>query len=158
MSIYVQGYNRVLKSYDRDLFVDHNPDGTLCVFRHAKYFEPVIDTPEYKLSALRTRREYVFALTSNWGLSGKPRDWGVDDVSDHIRKIDSLANARFLEEADDKNKKVDDSKRRDMKNQMESFAIDFRKPFQRATNDILISGLDKTETKRRLKDRRIKNG
>lgn len=158
MSIYLRSYNRVLQSYDRDLFVERNLDGVLCVFRHTKRYDLVIETEDFKLMNLRSGKDYVCALTETWGLTSKPRDWGSDDVLDHIQKIDQLANKRFLEEADTLNEEVEKKRKRHLRGEMEAFWHDERRAFARATNDILTHSLDKSETKRRLKDRRIKNG
>ena len=156
MSIYLRSYNRVLKSYDKDLFADRNIDGTLCVFRHSKAFEPVIETEGFRLLNLKKRKQYIFALTDTWGLSGNPRDWGVDDVLDHVQKIDSLSNQNFLDAADKLNERVEQKKKRGLKNEMEAFWSHERRRFAKATDHILTHSLDKTETKKRLKDRRIK--
>lgn len=156
MSVYQRSYSRVVKGYDKELFLDRNQDGVLCVFRHSKRFELVVETEGYKLMNLKSSREYVFALTDTWGLNGSPRDWGTDDVLDHIKKIDSQSNAKFLEEADALNERVDESRKRAMRNDIEAFFHEERRAFAKATDDILTHSLDKTETKRRLKDKRIK--
>lgn len=158
MSLYAKSYERVLKSYDRDLFVDRNRDGVLCVFRHTKRYEPVVEAEGFRLLNLKRDREYVFALTETWGLSGKPRDWGADDVLDHVQKIDKLANADVLSAADELNDQVNERRMRHIRGEMEAFWKDQRRAFAKATDDILTHSLDKSETKRRLKDRSIKNG
>lgn len=158
MSIYAKSYDRVLKSYDKELFVARNTDGVLCVFRHTKRFEPVCETEGFRLLNLMADKEYVFAVTETFGLSGKPRDWGADDILNHIQKIDSLANKRFLDELDAENERVEQSRRRHLRNEMEAFWSHERRRFAKATDDILTHSLDKSEPKKRLKDRRIKNG
>ncbi len=77
---------------------------------------------------------------------------------DKIREMDVLANERLFEEMDLSNEKVDESNKRAMKNDIESFCIENRRAFAKATDDILTHSLSKDEPKRRLKDRRIKNG
>lgn len=158
MSLYQKSYERVLKSYDKDLFVSRNVDGVLCVFRHSKRFEPVCETDGFRLLNLMPTKEYVFAITENWGLSGKQKDWGVDDLLNHIQRIDSLANERFLEEMDAENERVDESKKRTLRNEMEAFWSHERRRFAKATDHILTHSLSKDEPKKRLRDRRIKNG
>lgn len=160
MSLYQKAYERVLKRYDESLFVQRNVDGVLCVFKHSKRFVPVFEAEGYRLSNLIRSKEYVFALTDTWGLTGKPRDYGVDDVLAHLQKIDSLANARFMEEAEELNARKDQSKKRALRNEMEAFWSHERNRFKKAIDESVgtTASLDKSETKKRLRDRRIKNG
>lgn len=160
MSLYAKSYERVLKRYDGDLFIDRNPDGILCVFRKVKRFVPVIETEEFRLMNLSEGKEYVFALTDTWGLSGNERDFGVDDVLDHLQKIDSLANARFMEAFDEANAEAERREKRALRNEMEAFFSHERNRFVKVIDENVgtTTSMDKTETKKRLKDRRIKNG
>lgn len=153
-------YERALRRYDSELFLDYNLDGVLCVFRHNKRYLPVIDSPEIKLLSLTPSRDYVCAITDTWGVSGKPCDYGIDDVLLHIQKIDSLANARLIEEMDEQNAKVDETARKDLRNEMEGMLAYERRRFAKAMDEIapISGGMSKDEPKKRLKDRSIKNG
>ena len=151
-------YTRALKRYDVDLYAGRTKDGALCVFRKHKSFELVFDEDGLKLFNLVTRPQFIFAITENWGLSGKPCQWGIDHVLDHVRKIDTQANERLFEEMDEANDRVDKAERRKMRNEIESFWIDNRREFVKATDDILVHSLSKDEPRKRLKDRSIKNG
>lgn len=160
MSLYQKAYERALKRYDESLFVQRNADGVLCVFKHSKRFMRVCEAEGYRLLNLVKSKEYVFALTDTWGINGKPRDYGVDDVVDHLKKIDSLANARFLEEAEERNAQSEKSKKRALRNEMEAFWSHERNRFKRAIDESVgtTTSLDKSDRKKRLRDRRIKNG
>lgn len=158
MSYLLSAYTRHLKGYDRDLFAARNLDGIPCVFRKWKRFEPVVEADGFKLAALVEDKQFVFALTDTWTARGVPRDWGIDDVLNRIKKIDRQANERLFEELDQQNEKVDQSKKRHLKNEMEAFWIDQRRAFAKATDDILTHSLSKDEPRKRLKDRSIKNG
>jgi hypothetical protein len=158
VSVYLNAYTRALKGYDRDLFAARNLDGVACVFRRWKRFEPVFEWEGGKLSTLIEDKQFVCALTDTWNLRGRPIDWGIDDVVGHIKKIDRLANERFFEELDAQNERVEQSKKRHLRNEMEAFWIDQRRAFAKATDDILTHSLSKDEPKKRLKDRSIKNG
>lgn len=158
MSLYLHAYTRALKRYDRDLFAGRTKDGMPCVYRKIKRFEPVVESEGFRLLNLKEDKQFVFALTSNWTLSGTPRDWGVDDVVGRIKEIDCLANERFFEEMDAQNERIDEIKRKDLRNEMEAFWIDERRRFAKATDDILTHSLSKDEPRKRLKDRSIKNG
>jgi len=131
-------------------------DGVLCVFRKSKRFEPVCEWNGQPLLVLHEGKDLVFPLTDNWTMRGKPRAWGIDQVLNRVREIDALANERFFEEMDAANERVDRSKKREMKNEIEAFWKDERRRFAKATDDILTHSLSKDETKRRLRDKRIK--
>lgn len=153
-----ESYTRALKRYDRDLFAGHNMDGVMCVFRKFKRFEPVCEWRGGQLFNLKEAKQFVFSLTDNWNLSGQPRQWGIDFVLNRIKEIDALANERFFDELDAHNEKIDESKKRGMKNEMEAFWSHERRRFAKATDDILTHSLSKDEKRKRLKDRSIKNG
>lgn len=154
----MKAYTRALKNYDRDLFAGRTKDGVACVFRKSKRYEPVCELDGIPLSVLIDDYQLVFPLTDTWTMKGKPRDWGIDTVVGRVRECDALANKRFFEEMDEKNEKVEQIKRKDLRNEMEAFWIDERRRFAKATDDILTHSLSKDEPKKRLKDRSIKNG
>lgn len=158
MSVLIKSYTKALRSYDRELFASRTKDGVPCVFRRHKRFVSVGDLSGGTLYQLIEGKQFVIALTDNWTARGKPRNWGIDRVLDRIREIDALANERLLEEMDRHNDKVDESKRRSVRNEMEAFWSHERRRFAKATDDILTHSLSKNETRKRLKDRSIKNG
>lgn len=158
MSLYLKGYTRALKSYDRDLFAARNALGVVCVFKKVKRYEPVFVDEGVRMLNLIQGNEFIFALTDTWGLNGTPREWGIDRVVNRIREIDALSNERYFEEMDAHNEKVDESKRRSMRNEMEAFWSHERRRFAKATDDILTHSLSKDEPRKRRKDRSIKNG
>ncbi len=156
--MFLSSYTRALKSYDSDLYAGRTKDGTPCVFRKSKRYEPVCEWNGVPLLNLRDDIQYVCGLTDNWTAGGKPRDWGIDRVLQKIKSIDALANERMLEIIDEQNDKIDKSRARGLKNEMEAFWSHERSRFAKATNDILTHSLSKDEPKKRLKDRSIKNG
>lgn len=158
MSVFIKSYTKALKSYDRELFAGRTTDGVACVFRRHKRYVPVCELNGGSLHALIEGKQFIFALTDNWTARGVPRDWGVDFVLNRIKEIDSLANERMLDEMDAHNEKIDESNKRSLKNEMEAFWSHERRRFAKATDDILTHSLSKNETRKRLKDRSIKNG
>jgi hypothetical protein len=158
LSVFLHSYTKALRRYDRDLFVERTKDGALCVFRKVKRYKPVCVSEGFRLMNLTECKEFVFALTDNWTLSGRPVEWGIDRVISRLQQHDAWENERFFEELDRENEKVDESRRRALKNEAEAFWSDNRRAFQRATDDILTHSLSKDEPKKRLKDRSIKNG
>ncbi len=153
-------YTRVLKRHDKDLFAKRNQDGVMCVFRKNKRFEPVVVSQGFKLLNLVEGIQFIFSLTENWTLSTKPRQWGIDRVLERIREIDGWENERFFEEMDEHNERVDQSKRREFRNEAEAFFADNRREFAKGVDEIVgcTHTLSKDERRKRLKDRSIKNG
>lgn len=158
MSVFLSSYSKALRSYDRELFAGRTRDGIPCVFRRHKRFVPVIEWEGGKLSTLIEDKQFVFALTDNWTARGVPRDWGIDFVLNRIREVDLEANERLFEEMDRMNEKVDESKARSLRNEMEGFWSHERRRFAKATDDILTHSLSKDEPRKRKKDRSIRNG
>lgn len=158
--MFKDAYNKALKRYDRDLFCDHNRDGVLCVFRKHKRFVPVCVSEGFKILNLITDKQFIFALTENWSLSTPPRVWGVDHVLTRIRQIDCQANERYFEELEAQEKRVDESEKRHLRNEAEAFVADNRREFTKWFDDEFgcVHSLSKDEPRKRLKDRRIKNG
>jgi len=155
--LFLSSYTKALKRYDSDLYAGRTSDGLPCVFRKFKRFELVCEDENFKLFNLMKADQFVFALTDTWTSLGTPREWGIDFVLQKIKSIDALANQRLFDEMDAQNEKVDESRRRGMKNEMEAFWSHERRRFAKATDDILTHSLPKDEKRKRLKDRSIKN-
>ena len=153
----LSSYTRSLKRYDSDLYAGRTKDGLPCVFRKYKRYEYVCEFEDTKLFNLKDDHQFVFALTDNWTAGGKPREWGIDFVLEKVKAMDAQANERFFEEMDAHNEKVDASRQRGLKNEMEAFWSHERRRFAKATDDILTHSLPKDEKRKRLKDRSIKN-
>lgn len=162
MTHMLKAYTRALKRYDLDLFAGLTMDGLPCVFRKAKRFEYVCEFEGTPLFNLVTGKQYIFAITDNWSTSGQTRWWGIDDVLNKIRQSDALANKLLFEEMDAANERVDESKKRHIRGEIEGFWSHERRRFAKATDDILTHSLSKDEPRKRLKEkrenRRIKNG
>ena len=152
----LRAYTRNLKRYDKDLFAGRNREGLPCVFRKSKRYHPVIEGEGVKLSVLMDDIQYVFAITDNWSAGGKPRHWGIDDIVWKVQSIDALANAKLFDEMDAENDRLDQIKKKDLRNEMEGFWSYERRRFAKATDDILTHSLSHDEPRKRLKDRSIK--
>jgi hypothetical protein len=155
--LFLSTYTKNLKSYDSDLYAGRTKDGLPCVFRKYKRYEYVCELGDTALFNLKDDHQFVFALTDNWTAGGKPREWGIDFVMNKIKAMDAQANARFFEEMEEHNEKIDISKKRHLKNEMEAFWSHERRRFAKATDGILTHSLSKDEKRKRLKDRSIKN-
>lgn len=87
---------------------------------------------------------YIFSLTDNWGLRGKPVEWGIECILARLKAIDlwnqgTTSVDQILAEQD----KLDESRARERKNNLESYLYDIRRGFAKATNDINTSLMDK---------------
>lgn len=158
MSHKLNDLTRAVKRYDYDLYADFDARGTVCIWKKIKTAELILDCDGLRLYNVKPTRQYVCALTDNWSQGGKKRDWGIDRVLSRVRELDSFHNERLLEKIDAQNEKVDQAGRRSMRNEAEAFWSDNVSAFKKATNDILIHSLSKDEPKKRLRDRRIKDG
>lgn len=158
MSVYSHSYTKVLKRYDRELFVERTREGALCVFRRVKRFVPVCVSEGFSIKNLIEDKQLVFALTDTWTVLGKPIDWGIDDVLGRVQKLDCWANKNLFDEMDAENDRIDRIKQKDLKNEMEAFWSHERERFKDATSDVLTHSLSKDEPHKRLRDRSIKNG
>lgn len=158
----ISAYTRALKRYDPDLYAGHTRDGVACVFRKVKRFVPVCEWNGGSLMTLIGDKQLVFAITDTWSMTGKPIPMGIDDVLDHVKKIDSLANVRMFEEMDAQNEKVDESNKRAIKNEMEGFWAYERNRFAKTMDENigLTHSISKDEPKKRFREinRRIKDG
>lgn len=156
MSFQALAYTRAVKRYSSDLFCAPNNQGVLCIFRKIKRYVPAYVSDDFKLLNLIEDKQFVFSLTDTWSLNGQPRAWGIDQVVDRLREIDTWARERFFEEMEAQNERVQKSKDRAISNELEAIASESRREFAKATNDILIHSLSKDEPRKRLKDRSIK--
>lgn len=157
MSVLLSAYTRALKRYDPDLYAGYSMDGVPCIFKKWKRFEPVCELEGVPLFNLMQTKQYVCGITHNWSASGRIIDWGIDDVVGHIKEIDYLANVRLFEEMDALNEAKEKQAKGKFKSGIEDFWRDERKTFAKTTGDILTHSLDKSEKRRRLKDKSIHN-
>lgn len=122
--------NRALKAFDSELTAKSQEPPRIDVFRQGRHK----DSPPF----------YIFSLTDNWGLRGKPVPWGIEPILARLKAIDlwnqgtSTVDAILAEQ-----EKYAASKDRERKNTLESFLYDIRRDFAKATNDINTSLMDK---------------
>jgi hypothetical protein len=132
---------RELRKHKRDLFCARGDDGKLHIYQD-RYPDKVI----------------VCSLTHNWQTTGDPVEWGVLPILNRLKAHDLASDGgmEFWQELMKNYEKLDEAKDRDLRNSIESFLLDFRPQFARATNDINTSGLAKLD-KRRISDGSIKS-
>lgn len=129
---------RYLKEHDSQLYASRQPTGVIWVLRRnrARPHEP----------------HFIFALTDNWTAQGRPVEWGILPILNRIKAIDLWNSGdSVVERVIADYERAEESDRRAARNSIESFLIEFRKPFARATDGINTSLLPKTD-KRRMGD------
>jgi len=126
------------------------------VTRAVKQHDPCLYAQETKpgrIDLYRKNREslspphYLMSLTHNWQAEGRPVDWGIEPIMHRLRAMDLWRDDNFVEQFVADNEKEEMSRERSRKNNVESFLYDFRKQFQKATNEINTSTLEKVKRK-----------
>ncbi len=125
----VADISRALKQHDSCLYAQETKPGRIDVYRKSQFggHPPNL----------------VFSLTENWLVTGRPVPWGIDVVLNRLKAHDLWRDDRFVERLIEDQEKEEESKTRDFRNNVESFLYDFRRQFQKATNDINTSTLNK---------------
>ena len=129
----VREITRAVASYDPCLYAQETCAGRIDIYRKNRdaMYPP----------------HFLFALTDTWQPTGRPVDWGVEPLMNRIRAMDLWRDDTFVERWEANHEKLEQGKRRDFGNSVESFMYDFRRQFQRATNDINTSTLNKVQRK-----------
>lgn len=129
-----------VSKYDRRLFATRGVDGMIRVLRKGDRLE-ASDFNQSEPDLVDLHPQLILSLTHNWHYSGTPVEWGVEPVLEKLRAMDSWVDpAMFsrMHKARDSEKEREDRSRR---NEFRSIALDLRKDFARATNDINTSGM-----------------
>jgi len=132
----VRAINRVVKAHDSALFAQREMNGAIHVYR--------------KTSNPADPMQLVFAVTDNWNVTGKPREWGLTVIEARLQAIDIWKSETVFDRLDEQFKRSEESNERDLKNNIESFLLEFRGQFARATDGINTSGLSKYDRRSQL--------
>lgn len=125
----VSRYTKLLKSYDKELFAQCNKGERVDVYRQTRDKT----SPPY----------YIFSLTDNWTTTGRPVEWGSEVIYARLRAIDLWNSGVGVDQVIEQNEKVDESKQRALRNNIESFMYEFRRQFAKATDGINTANLKK---------------
>jgi len=148
----VRNLNKTISRYDRELFAKRDGLGMIRVLRKAQRFLSYSFDGAILHYAVSTPSD-VFCLTDNWTIRGRPVEWGIEPVLARLKAIDVWSHPEIQEELIKNIQKSDLSERRDLRNNIESFLLDFRKQFAKAFNDINTSTLDKKADPRWKKEK-----
>lgn len=145
----LEDVSRFVKRFDSLLFCERK-EGKLCVLRKGTRVESY-DVNGILIDFLRPAPHFVFALTDNWNLTGEPCDRGLEQIRNRLVEND-LWNRDLVAEIRKRDEERIKSKDRSLDNHIESYLLDHRREFAKATSDVNTSTLNKTD--RRKKDER----
>lgn len=131
-----------VKLRDRELYCERDKEGKLCVYRKSLRWEIYRLKNGIALQFARPAPHFIFALTHNWAMNGRPVDWGIEPILARLKAID-LWNRDLASDIIAEEEKTLESAARARTNSTESFLLDFRKQFARTFNDVNTSTLAK---------------
>jgi hypothetical protein len=132
--------NRVVSSYDPRLFAIRSSDGVIHVLRQGT--KP--GDSDYSLDhpVRRPNPQFIFCLTDNWQLGGVPVEWGMEPVWNRLREMDTWGRYSRpedrLQEMRAQRDRVDADHERQTSNNNRAIAMELRKDFAKASNDIVM--------------------
>jgi len=145
----LESLNRSLKNYDRELYAEWGlPKGVM------GNLMKITDAPLPSIHILRRNQakphepHFIFALTEDWTARSPAREWGIEVVMNRVRAMDLWKDETVLDRFMKDSERIAESEKREQRNSIESFLLEFRKDFARATNHINTSLLPKTDKRR----------
>lgn len=143
-----------LRAYDSELYCAEDTEGKLCVWRKVRKTERyTIDGVNYVF--VRPDSHRVFSLTHDWGVKGRPADWGILPIMEKVRSCD-VWQRDIVRELEEQQQKIDKSNERDLDNKNEAFLKEFRPQFAKAFNDTRVANMDMKKDLRRTNEKKIK--
>ena len=145
-----------IRNHDDKLICKMNAiAGTLCIYRKTLKFETYeIDGERVTFSL--PDLHFVTALTDNWNIKGKPRDWGLLPIMERIRQIDLWQNEVMVQKMISDHEKIDESKKRERMDKHEAQADVLRHDFKKSFGDHIVGNLIDKEKEKTRKD--LQNG
>lgn len=130
----IRSLNRILKSYDRELYAQCTKLPRIDVYRRNR---DGLSAPHF-----------VFALTDNWSVSGRPVEWGLEVVIQRLKAIDLWNNGETFEDLEKQYEAKAERGAKHLRNDIESFLGEFRRQFARATDSINTGTMDKKTSRK----------
>ena len=136
-----------LQKHDRLLFCDKSRSGRMDIFRKGWRYESYLLEDKAVLKRSVFHPHYVFSLTHNWNLNGRPVDWGLEPIVARVKAMD-LWNRNIVEDMIAGYAEDEKCQERTRNNSIESFLYDFRSQFKKTFSDVNTSNLKKTDKRR----------
>lgn len=142
---------RAIQGYDPKLYAVKGYEDRIDIFRKTFRLEKY-DMDGWTLIVPKDEPYRVISLTDTWNAWGKAVDWGIEPILAKLQACD-LWKRDIAKDVNETNKKLEESKERSTRNNLESFLIDNRRKLAKSWNDINTSSLDK-RVDRRYRDER----
>lgn len=84
---------------------------------------------------------FVIALTNTWNHNGVPVEWGLEPIMAQLRSMDAWRYDGIYKDLVDKREREERISKQSYSNDMKARAMDLRRDFAKATNDINTSTL-----------------
>jgi hypothetical protein len=146
----IERLNQFVKTYDKMLYIKESK-GMAQLYRKDYRFE-TYDIDGMTLRVAVEQPLFILALTDTWKLDGKPVEWGLEPFSEQLKSMDSWTRVNMFEEMVKRRERNEEIEKQSKKNEIRAVAADSRRDFAKATNDINVSSLAKTD-RRRLKEK-----
>lgn len=134
----VSKISKLVKSYDPELRAECLMFPRIDIYRQCRNKT----SPPY----------YVFSLTDNWTLTGKPVEWGSEPILARLKAMDLWNSGVGLEEVLEHNEQVDLSRERARKNNIESFLYEFRSQFSKTFSDVNTANMKKIDRRKEIEN------
>src|SRR5574343_277636 len=138
MDTKVKQLNKALKAHDRELFSRRESNGTINIYRRGVACQSC-DLEGSRLLYSVPSPHFIFSLTEDFTVRGKPVDCGIEVVLSRLKAHDLWNREDLAEELIKSYEKEKESKERDRKNNVESFFYDFHSKFKKTFSDVNTS-------------------
>lgn len=144
----VKRLTQEIRKHDSSLFAVRKSDGMVQIHRMKKRYD-AYQWEGANLFVSRPDPHFVLALTHTWNASGTPVEWGIEPVMTQLRSMDNWANDSHFSDMIKKRERDQESKERSKRNEQIDRAMDARRGFAKATNDINTAGLANLDPRRK---------
>ena len=148
--------NKALKAHDRTLYARQSKDGVVRVYQRTKSWVEIYRDEFKSVKTLCDGEWHVCSLTDTWAANGKPQEWGIEPVMDHIRRNSLEYRDNLLREIEQEQERRSESRARDVRNISEAVAFEMREDMKHAFKDVLTHSMDMSKDVRRKTENRRK--
>lgn len=150
MDWHVSRLTMEVRKYDERLYAFRASNGMVQILRKPDRLE-ASDYNQIEPDSADLNTQFILALTDNWTLQGKPVEWGLEPVTQRIKELDSWRDPDLTNRMRRGREREKENQERFERSEIRAKALDMRREFAKATNDINTSTLEKVEN-RRVKD------